>query len=98
MANEERNNPAAPAAVAAPPSEAPPRKPGVFQRNPYLRTLLRLLAVLVLIGVAVFWWQSRKFQDTDDAQIDGHIDPISARGSGHVVKVNVEEGQSVKAG
>ena len=46
----------------------------------------------------IFWWQSRKFEDTDDAQVDGYIYPISARVSGHVVKVNVEEGQFVKAG
>jgi membrane fusion protein (multidrug efflux system) len=54
--------------------------------------------VLLLIAAAAFWWQSRKFEDTDDAEVDGHIDPISARVSGHVVKVNVEEGQFVHAG
>jgi len=88
MANEESNKPSAAAA----------REKGILKRNPWLAILLRALVVLLLIGAAVFWWQSRRFEDTDDAEVDGHIDPISARVSGHVVKVNVEEGQFVKAG
>ena len=73
-------------------------KAGLFERKPWLSTLLRVLVVLAVIGVAIFWWQSRKYEDTDDAQVDGYIYPISARVSGHVTKVNVEEGQFVKAG
>jgi membrane fusion protein (multidrug efflux system) len=88
MANQENNHPPA---TAAP-------KSGLFERNPWLPILLRVLVVLILIGVAIFWWQGRKYEDTDNAQVDGHIDPISARVSGHVVRVNVEEGQFVKAG
>ncbi|MGC2209847.1 MAG: HlyD family secretion protein [Candidatus Korobacteraceae bacterium] len=88
MANEESNKPSA----------AVDREKGIFKRKPWLAMLLRVLVVLLLIGAAAFWWQSRKYEDTDDAEVDGHIDPISARVTGHVVKVNVEEGQFVKAG
>jgi membrane fusion protein (multidrug efflux system) len=56
------------------------------------------VVVLAVIGVAIFWWQNRKYEDTDDAQVDGYIYPISARVNGYVIKVNVEEGQFVKAG
>lgn len=73
-------------------------KAGLFERKPWLSTLLRVLVVLALIGVAIFWWHGRKYEDTDDAQVDGYIYPISARVGGHIVKVNVEEGQFVKAG
>jgi membrane fusion protein (multidrug efflux system) len=59
---------------------------------------LRVLVVIAVICAALFWWQNRKYEDTDDAQVDGYIYPISARVGGHVVKVNVEEGQFVKAG
>jgi membrane fusion protein (multidrug efflux system) len=90
MANEERNTLAAPAKVEP--------KAGLFERNPWLSTLLRILLVLAVIGAALYWWQSRKFENTDDAEVDGYIYPISARVGGHVVKVNVEEGQFVKAG
>jgi membrane fusion protein (multidrug efflux system) len=82
MANEEVNTP----------------RTGLFGRKPWLSTLLRVLVVLAIVGAVIFWWQSRKFEDTDDAQVDGHIYPISARITGHVTKVNVEEGQYVKAG
>jgi membrane fusion protein, multidrug efflux system len=78
--------------------EAPPRKPGLFERKPWLRWVLRVLVVVVLLGVALFWWHSRKYEDTDDAQVESNIAAISARVSGHVVRVNVEDGQFVKAG
>ena len=37
-------------------------------------------------------------ESTDDAQIDGHINPISARVGGTVIAVNVDDNQYVKAG
>jgi membrane fusion protein (multidrug efflux system) len=88
MANEEQNNPA----------QTGQAKSGLFERKPWLSTLLRVVVVVAIIGAIIFWWQSRKFEDTDDAQVDGYIYPVSARVSGHITKVNVEEGQFVKAG
>jgi membrane fusion protein (multidrug efflux system) len=88
MANEVQNTTAVP--------EQP--KAGLFERKPWLSLLLRVLVVVAVIAAALYWWQSRKFENTDDAQVDGHIYPVSARVSGHIVKVNVEEGQFVKAG
>ena len=87
MANEEQKRPAGAG-----------QKAGLMERNPWLSTVLRVLVVLALIGVALFWWHSRKYEDTDDAQIDGYIYPISARVSGHIINVGVEDGQFVKAG
>jgi membrane fusion protein, multidrug efflux system len=78
--------------------QAERRKAGIFRRRRWLVWLLRLGLVLVLAAAGYFWWQSRNFEETDDAQVDGHIDPISARIGGQVVRVNVEEGQFVKAG
>jgi membrane fusion protein (multidrug efflux system) len=87
MANEEQSTPVTGV-----------QKAGLFERKPWLSTLLRVLVVIAVICAALFWWQNRKYEDTDDAQVDGYIYPISARVGGHVVKVNVEEGQFVKAG
>jgi membrane fusion protein (multidrug efflux system) len=51
--------------------------------------------------VAALWWlRARRFETTDDAQIDGHFNAISTRISGTVVYVNpdVENDHYVKAG
>ena len=57
-------------------------------------------AVLVVAAIAGFftWRHYAGWESTDDAVIDGHINPISARVSGHVLKVNVEDNQYVEAG
>ena len=73
-------------------------KAGLFHRKPWLKAALRVLFVVAVIGAVLYWWDSRKFEETDDAQVDGHIDSVSARVAGHVVNVNVENGQFVKAG
>jgi membrane fusion protein (multidrug efflux system) len=55
-----------------------------------------VIAALVLVGW--FWWDSRHWESTDDAEIDGHIYPVNARVSGQVVKVNFDDGQVVRKG
>jgi len=44
------------------------------------------------------WWHSTYSEDTDDAQVNGHLIQVSARIAGQVAKVDVEENQVVKAG
>ena len=56
-----------------------------------------VLAVLVLVGLGI-WWRSTFSEDTDDAQINGHLIQISSRIAGQVLKVDVDENQVVKAG
>ena len=71
---------------------------GFFQRHPAARPIVFLVAILALLLVGWFWWESRHWESTDDAQVDGHIYPISARVSGHVIKVNYDDGQFVHKG
>ncbi len=60
---------------------------------------LIIAAILVLALVALgIWWHSTFSEDTDDAQVNGHLIQVSSRISGHVLKVDVEENQLVKAG
>ncbi len=54
-----------------------------------------VLVVLIALGV---WWHSTYSEDTDDAQVNGHLIQVSARISGQVAKVFVEENHVVKAG
>jgi membrane fusion protein (multidrug efflux system) len=59
--------------------------------------LIVVLVVAVLVSVAI-WWHSTFTEDTDDAQVNGHLIQVSARIGGQVAKVDVEENQVVKAG
>jgi membrane fusion protein (multidrug efflux system) len=56
-----------------------------------------VLALLVLVGLGI-WWRSTFSEDTDDAQINGHLIQISSRIAGQILKVDVDENQVVKAG
>ena len=44
------------------------------------------------------WNYFAMWESTDDAQVDGHINAISARVGGYVTKVNVDDNQAVEAG
>ncbi len=57
------------------------------------------IAIIVLLIAGFFAYRYfTSYESTDDAEIDGHINPISARVSGHVVKLNVDDNQYVQAG
>jgi membrane fusion protein, multidrug efflux system len=70
----------------------PPRKKG---RRRFI--IIGVVAVLV-VGALLFWWHSTYYEDTDDAQVDGHLIQVSARVAGQVIRVNVEQNQYVQAG
>src|SRR5271169_4384021 len=68
------------------------------QKNALARPLAFALVILVILAVGWYWWDSRRWENTDDAEIDGHIYPVSARVGGQVIKVNYDDGQFVHQG
>jgi membrane fusion protein (multidrug efflux system) len=63
------------------------------------RVALVVLLILALGALAPFAWNYlQSYESTDDAQIDGHIDPLSSRIDGTVIRVHVEDNDRVKAG
>ena len=63
------------------------------------RRVIIVIVIVVLAVVAVaIWWHSTFSEDTDDAQVNGHLIQVSARINGHVAKVDVDENQLVKQG
>jgi len=57
------------------------------------------IGIIVLLFVAFFAYRYfTSYESTDDAQIDGHISSISARVSGHVIKLNIRDNQYVQPG
>ena len=58
-----------------------------------------IIAVVVLLVIGFFVYRyMTSYESTDDAEVDGHINSISARISGHVTKLNVLDNQYVDAG
>ena len=58
-----------------------------------------LIGLVVLLVVGFFAYRYfTSYESTDDAQVDGHINSVSARISGHVTKLNIRDNQEVKAG
>jgi membrane fusion protein (multidrug efflux system) len=62
------------------------------------RVILVVVLAIVAVVAAGLWWRSTFSEDTDDAQISGHLIQISSRINGHVIKVDVDENQKVNAG
>jgi membrane fusion protein (multidrug efflux system) len=55
------------------------------------------VAVLVAVSIPLYRYLV-SYESTDDAQIDGYIYPVSARVSGYVVQVTVDDNQFVEKG
>jgi membrane fusion protein, multidrug efflux system len=70
-----------------------------MRRNSMLLKVGLIVAVVLVVVAAFFLWRYlSSYESTDDAQVDAHLYPVSARVSGYVVKVNVDDNQYVKAG
>jgi membrane fusion protein, multidrug efflux system len=73
-------------------------RPEETRQKPRRRFIvIGVVAVLVVVGL-LWWWHSTYYEDTDDAQVNGHLIQISARIAGHVLAVNVDENQYVEKG
>jgi membrane fusion protein (multidrug efflux system) len=71
----------------------------IFNDHPVgARAAALLLLAFVIVGGGFFLWNSLAWESTDDAQVNGHIMPLSARINGYVLEVPVIEGQLVHAG
>jgi membrane fusion protein (multidrug efflux system) len=84
--------------------ESLPRMAEPAAPPPRARGRVRALLTVLLVGVAFsttgffYWSYTQTYESTDDAQVDGHLNSISARIAGMVTAVYFDEDQSVKAG
>lgn len=95
------NPPAATPPASETHSAAPPpvsHREGFFQARPHARIYLMIAIVIVAVAGIFAWRYFSSYESTDDAQVDGHLISISARISGYIDKVNVDDNQQVKAG
>ena len=57
-----------------------------------------IVALVLLVGGYFTYRYFSMYESTDDAEVDGHLMPLSARITGYVIKVNVDDNQYVDAG
>ncbi len=75
-----------------------PRGRGVLRRGPIrIVAVVLLVALVAALGVPL-WHYLESYQSTDNAQIDGHIDLVSSRIDGTVLRVYAENNETVSAG
>jgi membrane fusion protein, multidrug efflux system len=103
--DERTNTAVADPKPAASPTPALPRDGDAsYQRraellaHPKTKIGLAIVVVVLLAGGVFLWRYFGSYESTDDAQIDGHVNSVSARVSGHVQKLNVEDNQFVEKG
>src|SRR5215471_17686130 len=62
------------------------------------KILAAVVGLAVIVGGFLLYRYFSSYESTDDAQIDGYIYPISARVTGYVTRVTVDNNQYVEAG
>lgn len=98
VVNDRESKPRSDQPAPLPASERDLRWKRLRSRSPRFRIFLILGIIIVLTGGFFLWRYFTSYEDTDDAQIDGHLNPISARVSGHVLKLLIQDNQYVEAG
>ena len=90
-----------PVTLVARPTAAPSAPVQSADKPPSKVRVFGVLGVLILAGLGFggrMYWRSQNFVETENAYVAGHVHPISARISGVVTKVLVDDNQFVKEG
>jgi membrane fusion protein, multidrug efflux system len=103
---DEQNQGANPTQATPPAPNAPTGNSGATKAPipayPKRRSRKRLILIATLVVVVIagvfLWIYFSGFESTDDAQVDVHLYPVSARISGYIQKVNVDDNQWVQEG
>jgi membrane fusion protein (multidrug efflux system) len=77
--------------------DSKPRRGNPRRKRAIRLILLGLVVLAIIVAIPVYAYYSVR-ESTDDAQVDGHIVPISPRISGHILSVLVNDNQVVNAG
>jgi len=72
--------------------------PAGARRRRAIRLRVVASAAALALALAGWWLHARRYEDTDDAQIDANISAVSARVQGTVTAVHVLANPEVKAG
>ncbi|HEV7551355.1 MAG TPA: HlyD family secretion protein [Candidatus Angelobacter sp.] len=71
---------------------------GYFRAHPMAKWVIAAVVIVLVIGGIFVWSYYSVRESTDDAQVDGHINPISPRVTGTVINVLHDDNEVVQAG
>jgi membrane fusion protein (multidrug efflux system) len=80
------------------PAQQPEEKKGFRLSHAVKWIVIPIVLIALAIGGYMYWSWASVRESTDDAQIDGHIYPVSAQIDGTMLDVLVENNQVVQAG
>lgn len=69
-----------------------------FHQHPLIRSVLATLVLCGIVVVVIYWLHARQYEVTDDAFVDGEVVQISAKVSGIIESVDVQDNQDVPVG
>ncbi|MCS3870230.1 multidrug resistance efflux pump [Chryseobacterium ginsenosidimutans] len=77
-----------------------------MKKNNYTRhpgnIIIKIAAIILVIASTVYFFNylknSKNYEETNDAQVESYINPVSARAGGYIEKVLFNEHQFVKKG
>jgi len=97
---DEKASPSLPETGASVYSPPPPEKklPPDADRKRRRNLIIIATALVVIVAGLLLWRYLSSYESTDDAQVDVHLYPVSARISGYVIRVNVNDNQWVNQG
>lgn len=98
MADEATTSSLAAGRAGEPVNGAPSERRSYSPPKKHRKLLIISGAVLAVFTGVVLWLYFSSYESTDDAQVDVHLYPVSARISGYVIAVNVDDNQWVKKG
>jgi multidrug efflux pump subunit AcrA (membrane-fusion protein) len=81
----------------APPSEPTWEEPARTRGRKREFLVFSTVLALAAVGGTFYWLHARQFEQTDDAFVEMHLNPVSSRVDGVVTKVHVDGNQMVKA-
>lgn len=97
--DEDSSVAAEPQSQSEPESQPEPRRHRrSFLSNPRAKWGLILGGLVLLVAIFFLWRYLESYESTDDAEIDGHVNSVSARVGGHVIQLNVQDNQYVEKG
>lgn len=96
MSSPQQQEQKGPSAVPAQVSQDAPAAPAKSNRK-----VLVIAGIIALVAIGAggrMWYRSHNFVETENAYVAGHVHPVSARISGVVTKVLIDDNQVVRAG